>query len=118
MDVADLNEIYDDAFDAIQEAGARRGVEFEAPLIFEELFMNVKTHAYGKGSGPVIINAHEEERGIVITVADCGCEFNIIEYKPKDLKPVGGRGIITISAFSKEMSYQRFGGLNINSVVV
>ncbi len=119
MEKAELNAIYDEAFEKIRAAGEEKGVGFEAPLIFEELFINVMKHAYGNSSGAIMIKAIDEGDNIVVEVADCGDAFDPTVHAPENpMRAIGGRGILTVKAFSKLVEYARIKGMNITTVVV
>lgn len=78
-----------------------RGEDFdekrmEMAIAFEEAFMNVATHAYPEGEGPVAITLNIDNDKIVVVLDDCGIPYDPTIVEVPDMTDefqVGGHGI-------------------------
>lgn len=96
---------------------------FELELICEEIFINICSYAYGDNIGTAEIEAGTLSDSIVIKFIDSGKEFNPLEKADPDInapleeRNIGGLGIFMTKKLSDKLSYERYDGKNILTIV-
>lgn len=96
---------------------------FELELICEEIFINICSYAYGDNVGTAEIEVGTFSDSIVIKFIDGGKEFNPLEKADPDInapleeRNIGGLGIFMTKKLSDKLSYERYDGKNILTIV-
>lgn len=93
-------------------------------LVVEELFLNVVTHGYPKGPGPVRLSLSPIADGFVLVVEDEGPPYNpLVDSPVPDLdadiedRAIGGLGVHLVRSMTSKQRYERIGDCNRLSLV-
>jgi serine/threonine-protein kinase RsbW len=88
-------------------------------VVFEEVVVNVITHAYRGAAGSIEISAERGAESLTLTVCDCGPPFDPLAQPEPNLdlpvaqRPRGGLGIHLVKRLCDRIDYQRRGESNI-----
>jgi anti-sigma regulatory factor (Ser/Thr protein kinase) len=93
-------------------------VSFQLDLCLTELVTNVISYAYPAGApedNAVLVLLTRDPADVAVTVAiiDQGIEFNPLAYVPAapahtlEAAQIGGRGLLLVRKFAKQLQYQR-----------
>jgi serine/threonine-protein kinase RsbW len=117
-----------EAFLADVCAAARldRDGSLRVTLLVEELFTNTVTHGHrGDSDAPVSLRCEVEPGRIALLYEDTGPPHDpfaeIADPDPSasvEDRPVGGLGVLLVSAMAREAEYRRIGGCNRISLVI
>jgi anti-sigma regulatory factor (Ser/Thr protein kinase) len=107
-------------------AGLGRETCLRLTLLVEELFTNTVTHGHGADSeAPVRLECEVTPGRIALIYEDTGPEHDPFAriIAPDDAaevedRPVGGLGVLLVSAMAQEVEYQRVGDRNRISLVI
>lgn len=114
------------AFAGTYAAAAGLPVEFrlKLELVLEEAAANVVHHAYGEGSGEVLLRILRQQEQLVMELIDWGTPYNPLEQAAPDLvsplaeREAGGLGVFFIRSFADRVDYRRDYDCNILRVVM
>lgn len=97
-------------------------------LAVEEAFVNICTHAYQGGSGPLEMVCFCEfepfPRSFVLEIADSGPEFDLLSISEPDTslglkeREIGGLGVHLIRHFTDHADWRRENGKNILRLIL
>lgn len=88
-------------------------------VVFEEVVVNVLTHAYRGTGGTIEITAERNADALTLTVRDDGPPFDLLALPEPDLdlpiaqRPLGGLGVHLVKRLCDRIRYQRLGDSNI-----
>lgn len=88
-------------------------------VVFEEVVVNVVTHAYRGAGGTIEITAERDADALTLTVRDDGPPFDLLALPEPDLdlpiaqRPLGGLGVHLVRRLCDRIGYQRLGDSNI-----
>ena len=107
-------------------AGLGRDIGLRLTLLVEELFTNTVVHGHGADSeAPVRIECEVAPGRIALTYEDTGPEHNPFAQvtapnadTPVEDRPVGGLGVLLVSAMAEQFEYRRDGDRNRISLVI
>ena len=115
----------DEEMDAVSEfitEGNYTDIFYSAALIFEEVFLNISTHAYAHQPNLLascLIKIKKDKDEIEMSFVDYGTPFDPTHFDYKNYKTdEGGKGIEILAKYSKEISYKRFADANILNVII
>lgn len=93
-------------------------------LMLEEAAANVVHHAYGKGSGKVLLRSLRQQEQFVLELIDWGSPYNPLEQAVPDIasplaeREAGGLGVFFIRSFADAVDYRRDHDRNILRIVM
>ncbi len=97
-------------------------------LAVEEAFVNICTHAYKDGAGPVELasftGSEPFPRSFVLEIADSGPEFDLLSIPEPDTslgieeREIGGLGVHFIRHFTDHADWRRENGKNILRLIL
>ncbi len=120
----DLTEALGALADAIERFAARHSIEGEIPfrlnLVLDELVTNSVNYALPEVEEPLLrVRLERTANGVVALLEDNGTAFDPFQDAPKpdtslglDERPVGGLGVLMVTQFTDDASYEREGGVN------
>lgn len=88
-------------------------------IAIEELFVNVASYAYPNGNGNATLKLDFVDNDVIITLADSGIEFNLLEKEDPDIslkaedRQIGGLGIYMVKKTMDDIKYSRDNNQNI-----
>ena len=118
---AKLDEEMDEVSEFITE-GNYTDIFYSAALIFEEVFLNISTHAYAHKPNLLascLIKIKKDKNKIEMSFVDYGIPFDPTHFDYANYNAEeGGKGIEILSKYSKKISYKRFADANILNVIL
>lgn len=107
----------------VEAAAERCGLEarksFGVLVALEEAFVNICSHAYSDGPGPVEVACGADGEAFVLEISDNGTAFDLLSLPEPDTtsdildRQIGGLGVHFIRTLSDSVSYRREKGRNI-----
>lgn len=88
-------------------------------VVFEEVVVNVVTHAYGVARGTIDISVERNADALTLAVRDDGPPFDPTAQPAPDFelpasrRPLGGLGVHLVKSLCDRVEYQRRGESNI-----
>jgi len=118
-DLSEVSRVNDAVTGHLERRGAGERLVYATQLAIEEVLSNVIRHAFGDGSRhEIALSLRVGEAGVEMEVVDDGRAFDPTAAPEPErsaalaTRKPGGFGIHLVRAFSREIRYQRLGGLN------
>ena len=121
-DLAEIERIRGFLAEMLREMNCVEEESMKLNLAFHEILVNIVSHAYPNGSGPIKVKLWNEEDDFYLEVRDRGRAFNPVEVPPLDLEQkinsgtAGGFGIYLFKTLTDGYSYKRDGVENVLTI--
>ncbi|MBN2318517.1 MAG: ATP-binding protein [Acidobacteria bacterium] len=121
-DLAEIERIRGFLAEMLREMHCAEEESIKLELAFHEILVNIVSHAYPNGSGPIKVRFWSEEEVFYMEARDRGVPFNPAEVPPLELEQkinsgtAGGFGIYLFKALTDGYSYKRDGDENVLTI--
>ncbi|MBP0972906.1 MAG: ATP-binding protein [Oscillospiraceae bacterium] len=117
-----LDRVTEFILEQLEAARFPKRTQMQIKLAVEEIFVNIASYAYAKGTGTADISVDISDGMVRITFEDSGAPFDPLAEKdpdvtlPAEKRRIGGLGIFLVRKLMDHVSYEYKDGRNILTI--